>query len=153
MGSNCEAYKPKNLLPFRRLKEYANGIWDETRKEFYPFLVASFTASNSLAAKKNIHFYVYSASISGENTGDAVAATNSFAGTLRGSSVSFLSIRIGATTAASVISQTSAMSLITSLLFDVNTAITYTRSTTSGTGSIIYAEIPGDPAGGPVIVS
>ena len=74
MASDC-AYKPKNPLPYRRLKEYANGIWDETRKEFYPFI--SSVSSATITGKKGIMYYVKSVSTSAQNTGDHAVAFSS----------------------------------------------------------------------------
>ena len=69
MASDC-AYKPKNPLPFRRLKAYGNGIWDESRKAFYPFK----SAVDTVTGKKGIYYYVRSYCARGANTGDHAAS-------------------------------------------------------------------------------
>ena len=65
-------------LPYRRLVKFANGIWDENRKTFYPFKSVHKTVSTDLvSAKKNIHIFVKSSWISAYNSGDK-AASNSY---------------------------------------------------------------------------
>ena len=148
MGSNCEAYKPKNPLPFRRLKGYANGIWDETRKEFYPWKAAATTVT----AKKGIRYFIHSVYASGANTGDH-ATSNTGLNVVINGVVCYYSVYVPATVAASNISQGAVLQINPDVLCDAQTAITILYQSVSNVTVCLYAEIPDDPAGGPVILS
>ena len=153
MGSNCEAYKPKNPLPFRRLKEYANGIWDETRKEFYPFnIVFVQNAGAFLLAKPGIRYYVKCLSLGATNAGDKASATPTVNMTQNGGT-RYCGVSVAATVAASNVNQNANVFFNLGILCDTNKAIGASITSTSACITVVYAEIPDDPAGGPVVVS
>lgn len=148
MASDC-AYKPKNPLPYRRLKEYVNGIWDETRKEFYPYIVSTGT----VAAKRGIRYFVHSVAFSNANSGDKNNTCDYLTCTIRRSNYLVGFCMTGATTAASGSSSQNSNFQVLNVLVDENSAMTFTQQSATRYQLVVYAEIPDDPAGGPVVVT
>ena len=135
-------------LPYRRLQKFANGIWDEERKTFYPFILGITT----VPAKRGISYYVKTISATGANAGDSAVGILGWSLTLNGKVFYFDICIVAQTVAASNVNACNYGSLELDVLTDSNTALTiYGQSTTRYYG-VVYAEIPTDPAGGPVVV-
>ena len=83
-------------LPYRRLVKFANGIWDENRKTFYPFKVTNTT----LPAKRGISYFVHTIVCTGTNTGDAAVTSVGYAATVLGVPVYLMAV-VPVSTAAS----------------------------------------------------
>jgi hypothetical protein len=137
-----------NSLPFRRLKQYANGIYDETRKTFYPFL----SSNSTVLGKKSIAYYVKSAYVTGTNEGDHVVSYIGWTGTLGGNTKYICYIVVPASVAASNVNSFASVNVNVGVLFDANKDLTQVSTATTASQSIVYAEIPIDQAGGPVVV-
>jgi len=137
-------------LPYRRLQKFANGIWDEERKVFYPFK----TSVTTVPAKKNIHYYVKSVTIQATNAGDSTVKPVNVQATINGI-VSYLGyVAVPVSTAALLPSTQTSAKFDVNVLCSPNTAITKVSNATSAANTlIVYAEIPADPAGGPVVIS
>jgi len=138
-------------LPYRRLQRFANGIWDEERKTFYPFRMFSISTYASIPAKANMMYYVKSATISGQNSGDHAAAANYISIVVGGTSC-LIRLILCQTVAAANVNANATVSPEIEVLADVNTAVSAVIGATSGHINIIYAMIPADPAGGPVVI-
>ena len=137
-------------LPYRRLVKFANGIWDENRKTFYPFK----TSTASVPAKRGIQYFVKSASMSGANTGDHAVSNMNWYCSLNGSSVTFCVCTIPATTNASGVSSGNSAFTEVNQLFDANSAISRgVDSAASYQAAVTYAEIPVEGTGVPVVVA
>ena len=131
-------------LPYRRLQKFANGIWDEERKTFYPWRIANST----VAAKSNIRYFVHSVSCASAATGISAGAWAKVTVTVNGVTASLGNAYCTSQTLATdYFSVTSNQN--PDVLCDVNTALTM-----AGTVSVVlYAEIPADPVGGPVVIT
>jgi len=136
-------YKEIPGLPFRRLKQYANGIWDETRKEFYPYKGATTT----VPAKRGFRFFVHSAFSAGENDGDKAVTLVGWAVTVFGSTVYVCRTNVPTSSAASGVGQWAGLSQNPDILCDSNTAITSSATASIAYVGVVYAEIPDDTAG------
>jgi hypothetical protein len=132
-------------LPFRRLVEYANGLWDETRKTFYPFILAN----SNVAGKNGVHYYLSSASISFKMEG------------IQASSQAYLSCKLSGNTVYPCYVKSPAMTQATDYWSEVQ-AVHLGFVTDAGSPltvvaasafNIIYAEIPADDAGGVLVVN
>ena len=134
-------------LPYRRLVKFANGIWDENRKTFYPFKVSNAT----VAAKRGIRYFVSSMAVSGQVSGISAASSVTIGITQFGTTSNVLWLRLPATTQASDYVSDS-ISVIYDVLLDENAAIACATTATSGSYTIVYAEIPVDGSGVPVVV-
>ena len=132
-------------LPYRRLVKFANGIWDEEIKTFYPFK----SSSSTLSSKKGISYYIESLSTNIAVSGISAASTAYW--TLRFGGVASnvcLTRSPQLTQATDFVSGSTSM--IVGQLCDPNGEITLSASL--GGGSVVYAEIPIDGAGMPVVV-
>jgi len=136
-------------LPYRRLQKFANGIWDENRKVFYPFKVAN---SVTVAAKRNIMYYVNSIHLSASSSGDTVLSYCRYSGKILGTTVVLCNLYIQGTVAASNVNAAQSIYVEPSVLCDPNSPLTWANTVGVYNGVIVYAEIPSDPAGGPVVV-
>lgn len=136
-------------LPYRRLQKFANGIWDEERKTFYPWKLSQ----SAVPAKRGVHYYLALVSYWGVNVGDAAAGYVTVTISVGGSSLVIVSGRMPATVAASNVNAAMHGNCETNILCDSNTAITPSGAGTIYAYSLKYAEIPADPAGGPVVIS
>lgn len=131
----------KNPLPFRRLKRYVNGIWDEQRQEFYPFKIAYGT----VGAKPGIRYYIHMISASGANTGDHAAVNLGFTCTVDGVTQYPMYATVPVTTAADGTGRGATNSCSDmGILCDSGTAITVSSGASTGALSVVYAEIPVD---------
>lgn len=131
-------------LPNRRLKEYANGVWDEQYGRFYPYKLFSGVATKTLAAKDAIMFYIKSCAVSAYNS-----AGNAAGATTPNCTVNRATEYLGRVTVPATVGEgitASAFSTI-GVLLDVNTPLQVNISCTGGGFAIVYAEIPADPAG------
>lgn len=147
--------KRLNALPYRRLKMMANGIWDEARQEFYPFKLGNKSGSLNtiiVTAKNGVRYYVLSWSITIRNT----AATDGEGVFIRGYQYAVL-VDIGGCTIIPSVASVNTNSGISNVLLDNNSAITAATASGKAVGYYnlytVYAEIPADPAGGPVMIS
>ena len=138
--------KKLNALPYRRLRTMANGIWDEVRKEFYPFRVKSST----VAAKSGFLYYVKSCGMKVNVTGITAAGYGVWQITSFGTTYSIGVSSPQMTQATDYFAETQNFEV--SVLCDVKTAITLATSNVTATGFVIIAEVPDDPAGGPVMI-
>ena len=128
-------------LPHRRLKLMANGIWDEIRKEFYPFKLSHVT----VPAKRGIIRYVHTAQTSAHSSGDTPAGHVSWAISVGSTTVYVARASVCATVAASNVNACNSSYQLVSCLADEGSALTFnSASVSSGIGSIVYAEIPAD---------
>ena len=109
--------KQLNPLPYRRLRLMANGIWDEVKKEFYPFI--SSVSSATITGKKGIMYYVKFVSISAQNTGDHAVAYSSVKVTQLGVARYLLQLLILVSAAATSIPSSGTISHDAHILCDV----------------------------------
>ena len=130
----------KNPLPFRRLKEYANGIWDEERQTFYPFKAVYDT---SPPAKPGIAYYLKSVQTVIKATGIVGGASGYVTGVVGGETARFGIVAVPAMTQATDY-WSSVCDFNVGVLCDVNTALTCIAATYV---TIVYAEIPADVGG------
>ena len=135
-------------LPYRRLVKFANGIWDENRKAFYPFK----TSMATLPAKKGISYFVYSITLQGTNTGDSVVKTIYVDENINGVPCTLAIITIPSSVAASNVNSESSAFFNLCVLCSPGTAVTRVTGATAGTSLIVFAEIPIEGSGVPVIV-
>ena len=137
-------------LPYRRLVKFANGIWDENRKAFYPF----FATSASLLAKRGISYYIKSVSSSGANTGDKAVSTVGLLTSPEGTTGTVIvgNCVIPVTVAASNVSSGNSNCQEVDILCRPNTTQYVQGSSTTATVATVYAEIPVDGSGVPVVV-
>lgn len=135
-------------LPYRRLVKFANGIWDENRKTFYSYKVATST----LPAKRGVMYFIKNLSVTGTNFGDAAAGYVGVYITKDGTQFTVCPCYINQTTAASNVGACNSGFAQLDLLCDVNTAISVLQLATSFTRIIQYAEIPVEGTGVPVVV-
>ena len=143
--------KKLDALPYRRLRMMANGIWDEAKKEFYPFRVKGSTtpANVKLSAKRGICYFVYTTAVSLYTHDDAVVRRGYFSGTINGVAQNFFGVFLPVTTG-SFACGVNAMPM--NILCDENTQVDVISNADGGNYVIVYAEIPADPAGGPVMI-
>ena len=135
-------------LPFRRLVEFANGIWDENRKTFYPYQSADATKP----AKRGVMYFVKCVSTSCSVVGIAGGAPYlRVTATLRGNTILISPCVLPTTTQATdyfSVSNTQSPGV----LCDQGTALTVsTANTTTAHTSIVYAEIPVEGTGTVVV--
>jgi len=145
MSPNANQYPG---LPFRRLKQMANGIWDETRQAFYPFRAITGT-SGSFAGKNGVHYYVKTVMITATNWGAHPAATQSYVySVVFGVNAYLAGVCLPITAADVPVSQT--VSVDVGVLCDMGAGLSFVMGADNGLRVVIYAEIPGDE--GPVQV-
>lgn len=132
-------------LPFRRFKLYANGLYDEENKRFYPFKpVGASATSTMVAAVPGMMPFVHTATVSVYNEGDHAAGGCTISGTRDRISAWLGRVTAPSTTLASgVNSNASAFAQINSF-FDVNTAITVSISGTGGGAIVVFCLVPAD---------
>ena len=132
-------------LPHRRLKMMANGVWDEAKKAFYPFIVYSSSLNNaSIPGKANIMYFIKDASISGENNGDKAPASNYVQITQNGETRIVCFVKISQTVAASYVNSSEALFCEVDVLTDSGTPILIKIGSSTGFATVVYAEIPSD---------
>lgn len=135
-------------LPFRRLIQFCNGLWDENRKTFYPFNITTST----LNGKRSVMYYVKTVHVSGINTGDKAAGYVTWTVTIRGVLKALGLMYVPTTVAASNVNASQTCAFDVNLLMDENTPLTLTTQVTASHSALIYAEIPVDSAGQAVVV-
>lgn len=136
-------------LPFRRLVEYANGLWDETRKTFYPFV----SSYQMVAAKNGIHYYISNIAISVTNEGDHAAGYAQVSWSDLSGITRYIRCTVPVTVAAANVNVANSLNSNIGILCNVGTAITLSSSASSYSVTIVYAEIPADDAGGVLVVN
>jgi len=124
-----------NDKPWRILKEYGNGVMDE-KGRFYPFKQAALT----IAAKKNVRFYLKSAQLNAVSSGILATGYTGITITVNTVETLCLMIRLGAQTQA-VDYFSANTSREVRQLCDVNTPITYATVTVTGDCNFTYAEV------------
>ena len=134
-------------LPYRRLVKFANGIWDENRKTFYPFIVSS----GNVDAKTGIRYFVKSIMCSAQNAGNAAAATIGYAFKVGGILRTAVAV-VPATVAASNVNAGATFSVDVGVLTDANSEVATQGVATTSRYFVVYAEIPNEGTGVPVIV-
>ena len=135
-------------LPYRRLVKFANGIWDENRKTFYPFK----TSAETMPAKKGISYFVFSISLQGTNTGDKPVQPVHVGAIINRVTSTLAHISIPASVAAANVNSQSSNFFNLCVLCDPGTEVTCYSTATSSRVLIVFAEIPIDGSGVPVVV-
>jgi len=132
-------------LPYRRLKLMANGLWDEVRKEFYPFISFHSNQSDKVGIP-GYHYYIKSVQISAYNVGDNNTGYVSVKIHVGGVERIFVVLTVPATVAASNVNASASTSTEVNLLGDPSASIDVTKAgVTQCYVTVIYAEVPADP--------
>ena len=139
-------------LPYRRLVKFANGIWDENRKTFYPFIAYGANATTTITAKTGIMYLLTCASVCGENNGDKAVSSNYVQITQNGQTKIVCLVKVPTTVAASNVNSSEALYCDVNVLADPKSPIYIKIESSNGYASVVYAEIPIEGSGVPVVV-
>lgn len=131
-------------LPYRPLEVRGHGVWDPARSAFYPFrIVRTASTTTVLNAKSGVCYFIHAVSMSGFNSGDAVADVNSIVYTIGGYQGSF-NMYVGPSTASSGVSVNCVYVMNADVLTDPGTGVSTQRYSSACYFVVVYAEIPAD---------
>lgn len=103
----------------------------------------------TLSAKRGICYFVYTTAVSLYTNDDATVRVGYFRGTINGVVQNFFGVSLPVTTGGFACG-VNVMPM--NVLCDENTQVDVTSNADGGNYVVVYAEIPADPAGGPVMI-
>lgn len=125
--------QPPNVL-----KEAANGVID-MKGRFFPYAVASFTASGTLPAKIGIAYYIREIVLNSNNTAAAAGLVDKVEGIINAVVATLAKVTVATTFAAS--QESVAVDMQPRVLCDHNTVVTITLATVTPSCTIYYCAV------------